>query len=147
MNPQQANDRLRDAQRVRLASGRDRTVHAVATAGFGVLVGAFVVMDRIVEAGSPANGVIVGGYVVLLLALAAWQARTARTTPRHSRRIGHFGLAGTVVLMLAGIMTLNWRQSAAPAGTAEHWWVLLLVGVAIAFPMLLAGHLIHRRKG
>jgi cytochrome bd-type quinol oxidase subunit 2 len=137
--PDQAQDQLDRARNTRLATARDRQVHAVATAAFGVIVGVYVAIGRAVDGTGWAESLLLSGYALLLMVLAFWQTRAARTVPRHARRTGHIGLAGTVVLMLAAITWLNVRQSGDP-GRPEHWWVLVLTALVVALPMLIAGH-------
>lgn len=145
ITPQQARERL---ERAEAATGRreaDRRVHGLATAGFGLLVGAYLAVSRIVE-GTAWEYVVLGVYVVLLLWLCLWQSRAARTWPRHVRRVGRLGLGASMALFVVAVVWLNVRESAAldEVAAPESLAVLVPAGLVVALPMVVAGLVIRR---
>jgi hypothetical protein len=90
----------------------------VGTALFGVVLGAFVPRTRALDLD---NG---PSYLTVIY-------------------VGYVGLALTVVTSLACIMTVNWREQITPTAPG----LLVLMGVVIALPMLVAGWVIARRRG
>ncbi len=142
MSRDEARAALEQASRTSAVAPRDRTVYAVGTALFGVVLGAFVPLTRALDLDNGPS-YLTAIYVVLAIAIATWQTRAARSVPRGAKRIGYVGLALTVVVSLAIIMTLNWREQT----TATSPGLLLLTGVLIALPMVVAGAVIARRRG
>ncbi|NNM46435.1 hypothetical protein [Knoellia koreensis] len=141
MTSQQAKAQLAAAQATEVTTTHDRRVHGLATAGFGVAMGAYVAVQRVVD-GTSAETPLLAVYAIALLGLVTWQTRAARSVPRSSRLVGYVGLAGSFVLMMATIMWLNIRGTGRLGGVEgqpESWGVLLLAGVVIALPMLVAG--------
>jgi hypothetical protein len=142
----QARAALDQAQNATLTTDRDRRVHGLATAGFGLLMGAYVAAYRLVDGSGWGEGILLGLYVVTLFSLAAWQRRAANTVPRNARRIGYVGVIGSAVLVLASIIWLNIRQAenriAGIGDQPDHWWVYAIVGVVTSLPSLAAGHII-----
>jgi hypothetical protein len=143
---QEARDQLAVAQSATVTTTHDRRVHGLATAGFGVAMGAYVAIQRALD-GTGAETPLLAVYAIALLGLVTWQTRAARSVPRSSRLIGYVGLAGSFVLMMATIMWLNVRSTGRLGGVEgqpESWGILLLAGVVIALPMLVAGARILR---
>lgn len=142
----QARAALEQAQSADLATDRDRRVHGLATAGFGLLMGIYVAAYRLVDGSGWGEGLLLGFYAVTLFGLAAWQRRAANTVPRNARQIGYVGVIGSAVLVLASIVWMNIRQAdnriADIGDQPDHWWVYALVGVVTALPSLAAGHVI-----
>jgi prolipoprotein diacylglyceryltransferase len=60
-----------------------------------------------------------------------------------AKKVGYVGLALTVVVSLACTMTPNWREQTTPTSPG----LLVLMGVVIALPMLVAGRVIVLRRG
>lgn len=143
---QEARAALEQADRIGLATDRDRWVHGLATAAFGVLMGVYVASYRLVDGSGWGEGILLGVYFVSLFGLAAWQRRAANTTPRNARRIGYVGVAGSAVLVIASIIWMNVRQGdnriAGIGDQPDHWWVHAIVAVVTAVPSLAAGHVI-----
>lgn len=140
MTPEQDRAALESTPRP-AGSERDRRVHGLATAGFGAIVGAYVGITQALPRDNGAVSLITAGYVGLLIALAFWQKRAARTVPRHANLIGYVGLAGTLCLAFVGVVGLNILENVTGerATVAPLWY--LLAAVAIAAPMLIAGGL------
>jgi uncharacterized membrane protein len=148
ITPEQARDQLVQARSVLVEDRASRRVHGLATAAFGLAVGCYVAVQQRFDGIRPWDSLAVAGYVLVLVTLAAWQARAARVVPRRSRFISRVGLAGTVVLVLPTIVVLNIRAAArvteGAAGGPESLWALAVAAVTIALPMLVAGLLIRR---
>lgn len=136
----EARAALTAAESTSLADRRDGWVHALATAGFGLLIGGYVGLGRLDRADGT-GPVSLSVYVALLVGLAVWQARASVTLPRGARRACWLGIAGTVVLMAAAQMWLNWREQS----TASSPLLLTVVSLVIALPMLAAAAAIWRR--
>ena len=140
-DPAEARRALATAASTTLAGRRDRRVHALATAGFGLLIGCYVGLGRLYrEDGTGALSLVV--YFVLLGALAVWQTRASATLPRGARRACWMGVAGTIAVMAVAQMWLNWREQATGSGPL----LLALVSLGIALPMLLAAATVLRRR-
>ena len=141
---------LAQASDASLGTDRDRRVHALATAGFGVLMGAFVVASRVAESTGRGSGVLTALYLGALVALAGWQKRAAGTIPRNGRVIGYVGLGATLAMTWISIIWLNVRQGdARRAGLPDQvdsWEVYVCAALLTALPMLVAGLLIDRRR-
>lgn len=142
----QARAALEQAQSANLTTNRDRRIHGLATAGFGLLMGIYVAAYRLVDGSGWGEGTLLCLYVITLLSLAVWQRRAANTVPRNARQIGYIGVAGSAVLLIASIIWMNVRQGdnriAGIGDQPDHWWVYALVGVVTALPSLIAGHVI-----
>ncbi|MEO6019134.1 MAG: hypothetical protein ABIP45_02670 [Knoellia sp.] len=146
----QARAALEQAQNATLTTDRDRRVHGLATAAFGILMGIYVGAYRLVDGSGWGEGILLGVYVASLLGLAAWQRRAVTTIPRNARLIGYLGVAGSAVLVIASIIWMNIRQGDNRIGgigdQPDHWWVYASVGVVTALPSLAAGHAIFRSR-
>lgn len=140
---------LEQAQDADLTTIHDRQVHALATAGFGIVMGVFVVAYRLADGHSNLGGALAGFYVLAILAIAAWQKHKARTVPRNSRRTANVGMVASVILMLTSIIWLNIRQgdnrTAGLPDQVDSWWAYALAAVVTALPMLIAGRVIFRK--
>ena len=146
ITPQQAREQLAEAEAATERRAGDRPVHAMATAGFGLVIGTYLALSRVV-ADTSWESVVIGSYVLLLVTLAGWQGRAARTWPRHARRLSWIGLRGTVVLFLAAVVGSNvvrahQESDATVSGGAVL--ALLAAGLVVALPMLVAALLIRR---
>lgn len=135
----EARRALEEAQARTIDSPRDRTIHGVATAGFGILLAVFVTWFRSPD--GPGLALVV--YVVLLVALALWQTRAARTVPLASRRIGYIGLALTVIITLP--VTI-WRNAVEGSGGSFPLALQVIAALLIALPTAVAGGLIIRGR-
>lgn len=146
--PQEARAALAEASRIGLATDRDRRVHGGATALFGVIMGVYVAVYRLVDGTGWGEGLLMGSYVGGLIALAAWQRRAANTVPRGARTTGYVGVAGSAVLLIASIIWMNVRQGdnriAGIDDQPDHWWVYAIVGAVTAAPSLVAGQWVAR---
>jgi hypothetical protein len=146
ITPQEAREQLARAGDTGIDDAPDRQVHGLATMAVGLVIGLYVAVQQRFD-GAPWEGALVGGYVVVLGAVALWQGR-AGVVPRRSRRVGRIGLTGTVAAMLVAIVVLNVREAsrevAGSAGAPESLGVLALTGVLVALPMLVAGLMVRR---
>ena len=124
ISPRQAGEALRGA--ATLDNPHDRRVHGMATAATGMVLAAYVVLGRLLEV-SPWDDVAVAGYVLVLLALATWQARVARTVPRNARTVGYLGLGGAILVIIPVLGWLNWLDA-----TSVDPGVLVVVGHQLA---------------
>ncbi len=129
----EARNALATVESTSLAHRRDRRVHALATAGFGLLIGGYVGLGRLDrEDGSGPLSLFV--YLGLLVLLALWQTRASATLPRGARWACRSGVVGTLVVAAVAQMWLNWREQTTASGAL----LLTAVSLAIALPMLLA---------
>jgi hypothetical protein len=146
ITPQQAREQLAEAEAATGRRAGDRRVHALATAGFGLLIGGYLAVSRLVEDTSWET-LAIAFYVLLLLGLAGWQARGASTWPRRARTTSWAGLGTTVVLFLGAVIALNVGDAQRDAGSAapsDNVLLLVLTGLVVAAPMLVAAVLIDR---
>ncbi len=149
ITPQQARERLAQVEAATDRRAGDRRVHALATAGFGVAIGAYLSLYRVVDGTSWQTPVLLA-YVLGLVALAGWQTRAARSWPRNARRASYLGLGATVVLFMAAVMTFNYREAQRElhgTGAGESVLLLVLAGVVAAAPMVLVALRIRRGHG
>ena len=148
ITPQQAREQLAEAEAATDRRGGDRRVHALATAGFGLVVGAYLAVSRVTE-DTAWEIPVIALYVLLLLALAAWQTRGAHTWPRHARRTSRIGLAVTMVLFLGAVVAFNVREAQQELdglAPTESVALLVLAGLVVAAPMVVAAVMIDRRE-
>jgi hypothetical protein len=132
----QARERLSRAGTGGLDSPHDRRVHGWAVAGVGVLITLVLLLSKAVGDDQPWRNLVLGGFVVLVVGLFTWRERTARTVPRHTRRIEYLGAGGSFVLSLVAL------------GVAGFWsnvWVYALCVVLAAAPSLVAGAVVGLR--
>lgn len=144
---QQARDQLTDHST--LTTPRDRRVHGLALAAFGLLVGGFIAVQPLVDDTS-LQSVVMIGYVLVLLAVPVFQRRFAHTAPRHSTRLGFWALGATAVLSFVGV---GWRggrgavaENAGYAGWSEQGWGLVITALVIALPCLVMAVVISRGR-
>lgn len=146
ITPQQAREQLDLAGEAATRHRPDRRVHATATAGFGLLIGAYLAVSRLAE-GTGWETPVLTFYVLLLLALTLWQSRGTRTMPRHARRTAWVGLATTMVLFLTAIVAFNVREAQREldgVAATENALLLVVAGLVVAAPMLVAARSILR---
>ncbi len=146
ITPQEAREQLAHAEAATGRRDAERRVHALATAGFGLLVGAYLAVSRVTE-DTRWETVVIAFYVLLLLALTSWQTRGARAWPRHARRTSWIGLGATMVLFLAAVIAFNVREAGQELDgvpQTENIGLLVLAGVAVAAPMVVAAVRIRR---
>ncbi|GAA2739518.1 hypothetical protein GCM10009867_35910 [Pedococcus aerophilus] len=146
ITPQQAREQLAHAEAATTHRDGDRRVHAVATAGFGLLIGGYLAISRVTEDTSWET-VVIAFYVLLLLALTRWQTHGARTWPRHAKRTNWLGLTATMVLFFAAIIGFNIREAGQELdglAATENPGLLVLAGLGVAAPMLVAAAVINR---
>ena len=141
LSPDEAQRRLAAASMASVGSRRDATVHGLATAGLGILVGAYVAVSEVVDGREPWDDVIVGGYVVLLFALGVLQRRT-HSMPRHTRTAVRWASVPTVLLAFAAIFVMNAWGHTVPVAPGY----LVLAALVVAGPLLVAGVTILRRN-
>lgn len=136
---EQAKQALDAANAASIDRSEGRSVYALGTAGFGVLVGAYFALSKGEWLGSSA--VASAGYIVIACALAGWQTRAARAVPKGARVIGRWGLGLTLVAMIValGLVNSRFRDSPAPS------WLLPAAGLLVATPLLVAALVIQRR--
>lgn len=135
ISPRQAGETLRGA--ATLDNSHDRRIHGMATAAAGVVLAAYVVLGRLVEV-SPWDDVVVAGYVLVLLALATWQARVARTVPRNARTVGYLGLGGAILAIIPVLGWLNWLEHVGDPGVL----VVVAISSLVAVPPGVAGFVV-----
>jgi len=107
MSPDEARAALEQASRTSAVSPGDRTVYAVGTALFGVVLGAFVPLARALDLDNGPS-YLTAVYAVLAIAIATWQTGAARSVPRGAKRVGYVGLALTVVVIALPMLVAGW---------------------------------------
>lgn len=132
ITPDQASDTLRET--ATLDNARDRRVHGIGTAATGVVFAAYLVLHRWADA-STWDDVITACYVLILLGVAAWQTRAARTVPRNARRIGYVGLGLSIVAFVPVLGWLNWLDHTGD----PHTFAVVAIASLVAVPAVAAG--------
>lgn len=139
VTPEQAREQLTVTQARSLPSARDRKVHAIGTAVFGVSI-AFYMATLNVVSGS-GRLLLTGAFIAIGLGEAIWIERTARTVPRRARLWSRLGIGASLVLGLAAVLPwLNLRAQTEP----NTWPMVLVAGLVVAVPSLVASALIAR---
>ncbi|MDO5712594.1 MAG: hypothetical protein Q4P32_12785 [Micrococcales bacterium] len=140
-SPQQAREQLAVAQSRSLSSGRDRRIHAIGTAVFGLAVG-FLAASRNITDGSSWIWATLA-YFALAVGSGIWVERAARTVPRRARLWSRVGVVTSLVLAL--VVVLPWLNLSAQ--TAPNTWSMVLVGgLGAATPSLVAAAVIAARR-
>lgn len=146
LTPQQARERLAHAEAATGRRDAERRVHAWATAGFGAAMGAYLSLSRATD-DTPFEQPVLVAYALAIVGLATWQTRASQAWPRHARRAGYVGLGVTFGLFLVAVIGLNVREAEQKMdglAPSENPWLLVLAGVVVAAPMLLAAVRIRR---
>lgn len=131
-----ARTALDQAEHLTLDNRDDRRVHGWATIGFGTLVAVFTGLNHYVGGDTLRQDLpMTAIYIVLLVAVAAWQSRTARTWPAGAKRLSAIGVLTSALVAFVGNMALNWKGQAGPVPVT---WTLALVVVAL-LPCIVAG--------
>jgi hypothetical protein len=143
ITPEQARERLTAAQMQRpLPSPRDRKVHAIGTAAFGVGIGLFMAAQNMLS--GPGGEVLrTALFFAVYLGVAVWVERATRTVPRRVRLWSRLGIAGSMVLALVAVLPwLNLHAQSEP-----NTWTMVFVGTLVAgAPSLLAAAVIARGR-
>jgi hypothetical protein len=141
LTPEQARRQLTDIQTRSLHSPRDRRIHAIGTAIFGLTSGFYMAAQ---------NAITGAGHIVLSCVVVAiwvgegfWVERAARTVPRRARLWSRLGIGGSLALALGLVLPwLNLR-----AQTSPNTWPMVLAGAfVVAVPSLVAAAVIARGR-
>jgi hypothetical protein len=138
-SPEEARRQLQAASNASVGSRRDATVHGLATAGLGVLVGAYVAVSEVIDGRGPWDHLALAGYAVLLVALCL-VPRGTRSRPRHTRTAVRRASVPTVLLAFAAIFVMNAWGHTVPVAPGY----LVLAAAVVAAPMVAAGATIVR---
>ena len=139
--PEQARTQLAVSRTSALAPHRDRTVHALATVVFGLVVGLYLSARNVVDgAGSVVASVLFFGC---WLTAALWVERSTSTVPRRARLWSRLGLAGSVLVALLAVLPwLNLQAQDEP-----NTWPMVMAGaLVVALPSVLAAAAIGRAR-
>lgn len=138
---EQAQQQLAASQSRALRSARDRTLHAIGTAVFGLALGFFTVIWHTV---SGTGGVVLAGaFAAVLLIEVFWVERAARTVPRRAGLWSRLGIgASLLVAMLLVLPWLNFRAQTA----SITWLVVITAALVVALPSMVAATIIARGR-
>lgn len=141
LTPEQARERLSADRNRSLGSGRDRRVHAIGIAVFGLALG-LVMTARHMTSGT-AGVVLTIFFGGLLISEVIWVERTARTVPRRARLWSRLGAGASLLLALAAVLPwLNLRAQSEP----NSWPLVLAAAAVVAVPSLVAAAVIARER-
>lgn len=139
--PEQAREQIAATQRTPLGSPGDATVHAVATAVFGLSGGVFMASRNLVTGAWSA--LLAAAFATVWLGVMAWTERAARTVPRRARLWSRIGIFGSLAVALAIAMPwLNYRAQTEP----NTWPMVLAASAVVALPSLVAAVVIARGR-
>ena len=134
---EQAREALRRADAAGIDRAQDRSVHALATAGFRRA-------DRRLLRAEPHRVALDRGRDRGVLRhrrdAGRWQARAARSSPKGTRSAGRWGLGLTLVAIIVALGVVNsaYRDGRVPS------WALAAAGLCVAAPLLVAVAVIRR---
>jgi hypothetical protein len=141
VTPEQARQQLAEIQARSLSLPRDRRIHAIGTAVFGV-TSAILLVTRNVVTGTGAVGLAVVALVVLV-GEGVWVERAARTVPRRARFWSRLGIGASFVLGLGLVLPwLNLQAQTSP----NTWPMVAAAAVVVAAPALTAAAAIARAR-
>ncbi|MEX5295526.1 hypothetical protein QYM41_09615 [Kocuria sp. CPCC 205268] len=139
LTPDQAREQLATIQARTLETSRDRTVHAGATAVFGVVTALYMAAQNILVGwvGHTIGTVV---FMVAWLVTVWWIERVARTVPRRAKVWSRGGIVASFVLTLT--VVLPWLNLSAQ--TSPNTWPMVAAGAAVAaVPALVAAAVIR----
>lgn len=139
----EAREQLRTSRAWRLPTRRDRRVHAVATAVFGMALGVFSAAQNLVVTWS-GEALLTAAFVFVVVGAAAWVERVARTAPRRTRLCSRLGLGLSFGLSLLLVRPWLNLQAQAEPNTLP---MVLGASSVIAVPCLVAAAVIARSRG
>ena len=139
LTPEQAREHLATLQARTLDTSRDRTVHAGATAVFGVVTALYMASQNIL-AGWVGHTVGTAVFLAAWLVTVWWIERVARTVPRRAKAWSRAGIVVSFVLTLT--VVLPWLNLSAQ--TSPNTWPMVAAGAALAaVPALAAAAMIR----
>jgi hypothetical protein len=139
LTPAQAREQLATIQARTLDTTRDRTVHAGATAVFGVTSALYMAAQNIL-ADRVSHTVGTAVFAAAWLVTVWWIERAARTVPRRAKAWSRGGIAASFVLTLT--VVLPWLNLSAQ--TAPNTWPMVAAGAAVAAVPALAAAAVIR---
>ena len=139
--PQEAREQLEQSRERRLPTPADRSVHAWATAVFGLSLGLLMAPRNLL---SGTGQVLVAAlFIACWIGAEMWVDRTARTVPRRARLWSRLGIGTSFVLALIAVLPwLNFSAQSRPNTVP----MVLLAGLVIATPSLIAAIAIGRSR-
>ena len=137
LTPEQAREQLTSTTTRSLLSPRDRRVHAIGTALFGVGVAVHMATENIVT--GAAGAVLSGVVLAALLGETVWVERAARAVPRRARLWSRLGIGVSFVLAL--VVVLPWLDLAAQ-DEPNTWPMVVTASLVVAGPSLAAAAVI-----
>lgn len=141
LTPEQARERLSAGRNRSLGSTRDRRVHAIGTAVFGLAMGLFMTARHMTS--GTAEVVLTILFGALLIGEVIWVERTARTVPRRAGLWSRLGAGASLLLALGGVLPwLNLRAQSGP----NSWPLVLAAAAVVAVPSLVAAAVIARGR-
>ena len=139
LTPEQAREQLATIQTRTLDTSRDRTVHAGATAVFGVTTALYMAAQNILAdwvSHSVGTAVLAAAWLVTVW----WVERVARTVPRRAKAWSRGGIVASFVLTLT--VVLPWLNFSAQS--ASNTWPMVAAGATIAAVPALAAAAVIR---
>lgn len=139
ITPEQASANLAAGEALQLARPRDRKIHAMGTAVFGITLGVLMATRNLIS-GTTAVLLTVA-LAAVLVAQVVWVERAARTVPRRAALWSRIGIGGSLLVGLA--LVSPWLNQAAQ--TEPNTVPMVAIGaLAVAAPALVAAVFIGR---
>ena len=139
LTPEQAREQLATIQERTMDTSHDRTVHAAATAVFGVVTGLYMAAQNIL-ADWVSHTIGTAVFLAAWLVTVWWIERVARTVPRRAKAWSRAGIVVSFVLTLT--VVLPWLNLSAQ--TTPNTWPMVAAGAAVAaVPALVAAAVIR----
>ena len=139
LTPDQAREQLATIQERTMDTSHDRTVHAAATAVFGVVTGLYMAAQNIL-ADWVSHTIGTAVFLAAWLVTVWWIERVARTVPRRAKVWSRGGIVASFVLTLT--VVLPWLNLSAQ--TTPNTWPMVAAGAAVAaVPALVAAAVIR----
>lgn len=140
LSPHEAREQLSASLTRRLTRRRDRTLHAFATATFGLALGLFSAAQNLAASWGE-EVLLTAGFVLVVVGTASWVEWVARTVPRRSRLWSRIGLGASFVLSLLLVRPWLNLQAQSEPNTGP---MVLAAAAVIALPALAAAAIIAR---
>lgn len=137
-----AHERLARSATITLASQRDRSMYAIATAVLGVALAGLMILSRALDSVWQ-TALLNALFLAVVIGAEQVVERRTKATPRHSRRWLMIGVGGSMLAALfVALPVLNLR-----AQTASPSLVMQLVAVCgVALPCWVAAIVISRTR-
>lgn len=141
VTPEQARRQLAEIPTRSLHLARDRKIHAIGTAVFGLTTGFYMAAQNAIT--GTGHAVLSCVFLAIALGECLWIEHAARTVPRRARLWCRLGLGASLVLALCLVLPwLNLQAQTSP----NTWPMVLVAALVVAVPSLSAAAVIIRGR-